>query len=83
MHRICPVCNGLFSIDRFCPKCGEKLVDGGIIQDYDGPYSPYQDRDIIEFITDLATEQNGSCVHLYYCPVCRWDTRLAVDKVSV
>lgn len=83
MDLICPVCNGLSSINQLCPNCGSNLLDGGIILDYDGPYSPYQDRNMIEFITGIAAERDGSCIHLYYCPACHWDTRIAVSKVSV
>jgi len=83
MDLICPVCNGLLSLEQSCPHCGNKLVDGGIIQDYDGPYSPYQDQDIIQFITGLVAGADERCVHLYYCPACRWDTRIAVSKVPV
>ena len=68
---ICPICNALFEIERSCPVCDGSLKDGGAVQDYQGPYSPYMGE-----LLEPDTGQN-QCVHLLYCAVCGYDVRAA------
>lgn len=78
MEKLCPVCNGLTKIKELCPACGRPLRDGGALEDYWGPYSPYMDGDLLA--RGLPDTQ---CVHLLYCPECHYDTRAAWALIAV
>ena len=69
----------MITLEPDCPHCGQRMEDGGMLQDFTGPYSPYQDQELIQSLT--GSREDDPCVHLYYCPDCRWDTRIAVSKV--
>lgn len=75
MERICPICNGLQSIRRFCPYCGQAMEERGALQDFIDDYSPYLSRELGE---DLL--QTKDCVHLYYCSHCDMDVRVATPN---
>lgn len=78
MPMMCPVCNGLYHLNLTC-SCGAPLVDRGRLEDYAGPYSPYQG-----FREDLFPCQGGfedeitGCVHLLSCRRCKRDERVTV-----
>lgn len=72
MERICPICNGLQSVRRFCPYCGREMEERGALQEFIDDYSPYLSQELGENLTDTR-----ECVHLYYCPSCDEDVRVA------
>ena len=72
MDKLCPICNGLQGLGKQCPNCNRLLVDGGKLQNYVGPYSPYMESRIGE-----------QCVHLLYCTDCGYDIRVAFDLFIV
>ncbi|MDF2635513.1 MAG: hypothetical protein K0R78_2387 [Pelosinus sp.] len=72
MDKLCPVCNGLQGITEQCPICGEILLDGGSLQNYVGPYSPYMESDI-----------DNKCIHLLFCTECGYDVRATLKLVSI
>lgn len=74
MNKGCPLCNGLIDIYEFCPDCGGKMEDGGAIDEYLDPYSPY-----IE-ITNKEQFGDNKCLHLIYCPCCGRDKRKKITK---
>lgn len=78
MERVCPICNSLAAVDCLCPVCGGKMADGGALENYYGPYSPYMDGDSLHNF--LPEEQ---CVHLLYCPDCNYDRRQAWEMVVI
>lgn len=78
MEKVCPICNALDDVDKSCPRCGRKMLDGGAIQNYLGPYSPYMDGDAIPL--NMLEER---CVHLLYCPNCHYDMRSAWNFVVI
>lgn len=78
MEKVCPICNGLEEIDEVCPQCGHKMLDGGALQNYLGPYSPYVESDMVP----LNMTNNG-CVHLVYCPNCNFDIRMSWDIIII
>lgn len=77
MENICPLCNGLQSINEICPNCGEIMVDGGALANYLGPYSPYAE------IASLPSQSEAQCIHLIYCPKCRYDDRVSVSLITI
>ncbi len=78
MAKVCPVCNALVAITAACPLCGRRLADGGALENFLGPYSPYMDTDSLQ-----AGAPDTQCVHLLYCPACGYDTRVAWGLVEV
>jgi hypothetical protein len=75
--RICSFCNGLHQMEKHCPVCGQPLIDGGPIEDYYGPYSPYMSKDSLERAADQC------CVHLLYCYQCGFDMRECAPATEV
>ena len=77
MEKVCPMCNALQAITEKCPQCGAALVDGGSVSSYLGPYSPYMDTQ------GLPYQSDNYCVHLMYCPICQYDTRVPLPFVTM
>lgn len=73
---ICPLCNGMRSIHQLCPQCGISMEDGGSLESYYGPYSPYEEQLI------NSTDDDRKCTHLIYCPNCGKDYRAEIVQVS-
>jgi len=77
MDKVCPICNGMAQINVKCPCCGQDMQDGGAVEDYLGPYSPY-------FRSEMAEDvEKSHCVHLLTCPHCGYDTRSAWALISM
>ncbi|KUO51606.1 MAG: hypothetical protein APF76_13245 [Desulfitibacter sp. BRH_c19] len=75
---ICPLCNGLENIQEFiCPHCGIKMIDNGSINEFVGPYSPYEE------LTLRTDNVDNKCVHLVSCSKCGSDFRLSIDLVEL
>lgn len=72
MDKVCPLCNALYAITSQCPNCGRLLQDGGSLQNYIGPYSPYMESD-----------SENQCIHLLYCADCHYDVRVATKLVII
>lgn len=75
---VCTVCNSMTAVRKECPNCGRQMVDAGKIQDYYDDYSPYLDQDIYQDGYDHS--DSDQCVHLFACPNCHYDKRLAFSK---
>ncbi len=73
MGTMCPVCNGLMEQGPLCSSCGAEMQDAGLVTDYLGPYSPY-------FHTSF---ESPCCLHLFTCPRCRKDKRIAVKLINI
>jgi len=56
------------------------METGAAIQDYFDDYSPYLDKDITEMIDGVSENQ---CVHIFYCPHCGSDRKVAIDKMKI
>ncbi|MDD4600880.1 hypothetical protein SDC9_27512 [bioreactor metagenome] len=78
MEKVCPICNALDEVNQACPRCGQAMKDGGTLQNYLGPYSPYMDGDWIP----LNMIDYG-CTHLVYCPHCHYDIRVVWNFVII
>lgn len=78
MELVCPICNGLVTYDKNCPYCHEKMEAAAAIQDYFDDYSPYLDKEITAMMDGVSDNQ---CLHIFYCPKCGKDQRVAIDKI--
>ena len=74
----CPVCNGLESLECSCEGCrgGKAMDDLGPVDNYYGPYSPYED--ISEELSSRS--EDDSCMHLCRCPECGAEQTVAVQR---
>lgn len=77
MEKVCPLCNAMQVIENKCPYCGEAMMDGGTLNNYLGPYSPYMEGQSLPF------QSEQYCTHLMYCPACNYDTRIMLALVSI
>jgi len=77
----CPVCNGMAGITETCPQCGKIMGDEGMVEDYYGPYSPYDNMDLYEQTGFWILADRLPCVHLFSCPACGYDTRIGFPQV--
>lgn len=77
---VCPVCNGLFAVEKTCSKCGRRLFDAGVLQDFYDNYSAYLDRRIYE--DGFPRHCGECCFHLFACPFCHADTILSFKQLD-
>lgn len=70
LTKLCALCNGLYKITIYCPRCNQEMHDLGLLQDFFGPYSAYEDQEIYEDGYKGYTED--CCVHLLGCNFCGW-----------
>lgn len=83
MEQVCPLCNGLEEIKKQCPNCGEQMKDGGKIEDFYGPYSPYMDKNLLSPPEVTMENSQGVCIHLVYCPKCGTDQRFLINELYI
>ncbi|GBF10320.1 hypothetical protein TEPIDINF_001651 [Tepidibacillus infernus] len=82
MSYICPVCNGLMSLEATCPHCHHQLDDFGRIDQLWGPYSPYREINELRLINGYPDdEQNHQCIHITSCPACGQDQIIRIDEI--
>lgn len=78
---VCPICNGLRTLQIMCEKCGGQLVDSGKLMDYYDNYSPYMDIDLMKLEDGFSdTYSHQKCPHLYCCPHCFHDVVVLVNE---
>ncbi|HHU64170.1 MAG TPA: hypothetical protein GXZ32_08235 [Clostridiales bacterium] len=83
MDTICPVCNGLEEHQSFCPRCGSYMKEMGALQDFFGPYSPYQEQDTVNLPVEYQQVCEQACVHLYRCSNCGIEDRVTIKKINI
>lgn len=74
---VCPLCNGLFALTLTCPSCGQTMEDGGFMENYFGPYSPYLDETILDQVDGVPGDK---CLHLFHCKHCGYDHTYVIDR---
>lgn len=77
----CPLCNGFVTVEKQCSCCGHEMSDCGMIEDYYGPYSPYENADLYEPQGFWMLANSLPCVHLFSCPNCGFDKRIGISQV--
>ncbi|HDX9590068.1 TPA: hypothetical protein ROX98_003088 [Bacillus pseudomycoides] len=79
---ICPLCNALAYNEYTCPTCTSQMQDYGKTVDFIGPYSAYQDQELLEKVDGLsAHDSERYCLHLLYCPICEKQTEVTVQLI--
>lgn len=78
MDLVCPLCNGMYEVEYLCPYCSNTMTDKGALVNYLDDYSPY-------LLDDISHQVDGApydkCVHLFFCPYCKTDKRVEIDRV--
>lgn len=77
-ENICPVCNGLITLEESCPDCKETLEDNGHLENLLGPYAPYEENEE----TKNLDEKRGNCLHKVVCPYCERTWNIEVNKLD-
>lgn len=78
--QLCPLCNGLEARQIICPSCNAMMEDGGFLEGYYEPYSPYLPYEVLDLADGVYSEEK--CVHLFYCPRCGFDQKYQCDLIS-
>lgn len=81
MSYICLYCNGMRLLDQYCPQCGEPLYDGGRLDDYTGPYSPYRSIDDSKLTNGYPDLAEHLCIHQAYCGSCGYSDVLSLKEL--
>ncbi|SFT01369.1 hypothetical protein SAMN05428962_3685 [Paenibacillus sp. BC26] len=78
---LCPICNGLEQLTAICPLCSLQTDDYGRLEDFAGPYAPYQPDTYTnnETIPSLSQSEQ-SCGHIVYCSNCAKTFEVIVSK---
>lgn len=77
---VCPVCNGLHTVTKDCPRCGRQMYDAGLLQDYYDCYSAFLEQSLYE--DGYRAYSHDYCVHLFACPHCHYDTDLRFRRLE-
>lgn len=76
MSQICPVCNGLHTLQTRCPRCQRKMEDWGQLASFFDAYSPYEENELLD--QSEASVYEGFCQHVAYCRHCQLLTKAKV-----
>lgn len=77
MKLVCPLCNGLYTIQFNCEKCNSIMEDHGAKVNYYDDYSPYLLDDITNNVDGVMRNE---CVHVFYCPNCGHETNYVIER---
>ncbi|MDF2663956.1 MAG: hypothetical protein K0Q94_6747 [Paenibacillus sp.] len=80
MSSLCPYCNGMTALNLQCPQCGNRLFDGGRLDDYLGPYSPYRAIDDLKLTNGYPDLDRRLCVHQTYCESCGYRQEVQAEE---
>jgi len=80
MGYICPVCNGLTTLQAVCSECHHQLDDLGRVDDLWGPYTPYREIDDIKMSNGFEDIKEHQCIHIATCPICGKDHYIPVNE---
>ena len=80
MDLVCPLCNGINTIEVNCTICGARMVDKGPVTDYLDDYSPYLPFEITQMVDG---GEHDKCVHIFQCTNCNYDKRIEINKVKL
>jgi len=83
MQQICPVCNGMVTLNVPCSDCGKNMEDQGHASDYFGPYSPYEEDMWPRLTGQAAGVSSFKCVHFLQCPLCCKQSSRSVSKIVI
>ncbi|OIJ21388.1 hypothetical protein BKP45_01000 [Anaerobacillus alkalidiazotrophicus] len=79
---MCPICNGLTSVEIQCEQCHSEMSDKGRLLDYFDDYSAYLDIDGMKLFDGITDDQkNNQCPHVFYCYQCHMENTILIDEI--
>ncbi|MFC0561763.1 hypothetical protein [Halalkalibacter alkalisediminis] len=68
---MCPICNGLNSLQLTCDICQKEQIDYGRVMDYYGKYEAYMPIDLNKMNNGIANDERDElCPHYIICSQC-------------
>ncbi|MDT8862045.1 hypothetical protein N0O92_17685 [Alkalihalobacillus sp. MEB130] len=68
---MCPVCNGMVSLELKCQECQSQQVDYGRIMDYYEKYDAYLPIDLTKLNNGITNDfEEEKCPHYLQCSQC-------------
>lgn len=80
MSHMCLYCNGMLALDSMCPQCDKPMADGGRLEDYSGPYSPYRPIDDLKLTNGYPDLALRLCIHQTYCGSCGYSAVMPIPE---
>ncbi|WP_312099445.1 hypothetical protein [Niallia sp.] len=80
MGSICPICNGMESLERTCTSCGYQVEDKGRVMDYYDDYSAYMPIDQMKLEDGYQDLSAHLCPHIVHCPHCGQEEILFIKE---
>ena len=78
---VCPLCNGLHEVEKYCRTCHILLNDEGKVSDYLDPYGHYNDEETVKMGDGYPyTAANEICPHLLTCTECGYDQVIFIQQ---
>ena len=72
---ICPVCNGLITLEALCPNCREIVQESTQNKEAElDPYAPYEEG--------KSETKKGKCMHQIVCPNCDSAWHITLNKIN-
>ncbi len=79
---MCPLCNGMSSIESQCSSCQGQMVDQGRLLDYFDDYSAYLDIEGMKLFDGIENDQRDhQCPHVFYCSNCQKEDTVLIQEV--
>ncbi len=81
---MCPLCNGLDSLQSSCQQCGTMLMDEGRYMDYFDDYSAYLEIDEMKLVDGISDDQkNEQCPHVFTCQTCNTESVVLIKETPL
>lgn len=77
---ICPICNGMESLEKPCTNCGYHVEDRGRVMDYYDDYSAYMPIDQMKLEDGYQDLSAHLCPHFIQCPHCGQEEILLIKE---
>lgn len=81
MPTLCPICNGLHTLEAICDACSINMEDHGRLEQLYGPYSPYREIDHIKLTNGYADVYEQQCIHVGICPNCSFNKLFFIQEI--
>ena len=78
---ICPLCNGLRTLNFSCENCKASLDDQGKVTDYLDEYSAYEEINTLKQVDGVKqSTENEQCVHIFSCSQCGNNELIVINE---
>lgn len=79
---MCPICNGISSIEVNCSSCNVLFTDEGRLLDYIDDYSAYLEIEGMKLFDGISDDaKNKQCPHVLYCSQCHLKKKILIPEI--